>query len=296
MRPLRTSINQWRPPARKLTPLDAVRALWPTLVGADVAKNAFPVSIDGETLVITTRSGAWSQQLGFLEARLMPQLQELPEVKGLERLVFRVGRITLPSNTPSAVPKAKPVQARLRLAPDAEPVATIEELSARIAKRLVERERLLSQKPRCRGCGIPLERAALCPPCLGRENDARQRAAQGVLREMPWLGANAVREMVPGLSLVEFATARRSLQGRMERQLDQLRWDLRQGKKIGKSSDRALAMAYTMLVTGEPPDALCDALLKHALGGPLAERLYGEGFSLNEEREPERRTKRGPSP
>lgn len=276
---LRASLTQWRPGTGKVGRIDALRGAWNVIVGAETARHAFPSAVEGDALIVTTRSGTWSQQLGFLEPTILPQLQALPEGKAIARLVYRVGRMTLRTAPP--VRRAAAVQGRLRLTDAAPPVLSLEELTARIGRQLVERERRLARKPRCKGCGIPLESGVQCAPCAGRKHDERLRHAQQVLREMPWLAAPQILELVPALSLDECRRARQSFESRLETEIERLRWRLRKGGEA-KALDRTTALAYAMLVSGEPPGGLNQALLRHILGTALADALYPGGAGVSD--------------
>jgi hypothetical protein len=276
--PLKASLAHWKPSARKSNPLDTMRALWPAAVGPDIARHTMPVAIEGTVLVITTRSGAWNQQLGFLESKLLSQLHAGSDAQGITALRFRVGRVSPVRETP--VPPHRVVQARLALSVEPAPTASAADLVARMAARAADRERRLAKVRRCKSCGLPLEREEFCAPCRGRFEDTRQRNLQRVLREMPWLTTMQLREYVAGASLPECAAARRSLQSRLERQIEQIRWRLKSGG-LPRSAERELAVAYTMLISGEPPTALSDAVLRHILGAAFAAQLYPNGLEAS---------------
>ena len=92
---LSSVLDGWRPkPGTGGDPLLAVRAVWPELVGADVARAAQPVAIErDQTLVVLTTSSAWSHQLAFLEPEIVRGLRALPQTAALTRLRFRVGKL-----------------------------------------------------------------------------------------------------------------------------------------------------------------------------------------------------------
>ena len=56
--------------------LDELASRWMEIVGPQMAQHARPVAIQGTTLIVATRSSAWSQQLGFLlEERILGEVK-----------------------------------------------------------------------------------------------------------------------------------------------------------------------------------------------------------------------------
>ncbi len=67
---------------------------WSEIVGEDVARNSPSRPIAGDTLLVTTRSSAWSQQLSFLAERDSWRRSARASANArIERLRFRVGKL-----------------------------------------------------------------------------------------------------------------------------------------------------------------------------------------------------------
>lgn len=79
--------NRQRNHEEEQAQLERIKAAWINAVGADVAKNAQPVEIIRDRLVIEVRSSAWAQQIGFLAGRIQRVLN-IPQI----RLCLRVAR------------------------------------------------------------------------------------------------------------------------------------------------------------------------------------------------------------
>jgi predicted nucleic acid-binding Zn ribbon protein len=70
---LSQAIVAWTP-AEKIAlrdPLMLLQAGWTDIVGVEVAANSEPVRVADGTLVVVTRSSAWSHQLSFLADRVL---------------------------------------------------------------------------------------------------------------------------------------------------------------------------------------------------------------------------------
>jgi len=97
---------------------------WPTAVGPEIARNAWPARIarDG-TLHVHTSSSAWAFELGQLEARVKAALRELAP----QRFRFAVGPLPEP---PAATAEEA---ARAPVEPSPEHRLQADELAAEIA-------------------------------------------------------------------------------------------------------------------------------------------------------------------
>ena len=89
---------------------------WPTAVGADVARNAWPARLarDG-TLHVHTSSAAWAYELAHLETRIRDALGDVAP----PRLRFAVGPLPDATGQPSEqhrAPPPAPAEADLRAA------------------------------------------------------------------------------------------------------------------------------------------------------------------------------------
>jgi len=81
-------------------------AVWPDVVGEQVAANAWPARFarDG-TLLVSTSSSAWAFELGHLESAILPRLQEALGESAPGRLRFAPG--PLPEAAPAASSRPK---------------------------------------------------------------------------------------------------------------------------------------------------------------------------------------------
>ena len=84
-------MKQWAPDARGDGPLPLLEAAWTEIVGSGIAQNSYPARIAGETLLVVTRSSAWSHQLSFLAQEILRLVAARAPDAGIERLRFRVG-------------------------------------------------------------------------------------------------------------------------------------------------------------------------------------------------------------
>ncbi|MBD5635448.1 MAG: DUF721 domain-containing protein, partial [Candidatus Eremiobacteraeota bacterium] len=92
LRSLRAAVDTWAP-GRGIAadPLHRIAAAWPEIVGSNVAANSEPVALNGATLLVATRSSAWSQQLQLLSPAILRAVTALPDVAEIGRLAFRSG-------------------------------------------------------------------------------------------------------------------------------------------------------------------------------------------------------------
>ena len=266
---LSTILAGWRPqPGTGGDPLVAVRSAWAELVGADVARAAQPVALERDVLVVVTASPAWSHQLAFLEPEIVRGLRELPEVRGLERLRFRVGKPRPGSDGASPRPNGENAS---RPSPPSEPPAvTLDDALARL-RRTVERGRnrhRLAGGRFCTLCGAPIDAGAACRPCRDDVERRRRFTCERLLFEAPWLSPEDVLALVDGLTADAYDTIRRRL----------LRswWDeMRRAAKLAKLRQpidrvrlRKLASSFVLLETSVDPNRLemDSAVRKNALG------------------------------
>jgi hypothetical protein len=266
---LGTVLDGWRPkPGAGGDPLGAVRAAWPELVGADVARAAQPVAIErDQTLVVLTTSSAWSHQLAFLEPEIVRGLRALPDTPALTRLRFRVGKLRARSASPGGAGGPRHATGDV---PSVPPAKTLDDALARL-RRSVERTR---DAHRVRGgtfcalCEVPIEAGTTCRPC--REDDLRRRrfACERLLFEAPWLTPEEILASVEGLSADDYDTIRRRL---LRSWWDELRraqtlHKLRQ--PVDRVRLRKLASSFVLLETRIDPHRLemDSAVRMNALG------------------------------
>lgn len=72
-----------------LTPERMLAAIWPEVVGSEVAANARPVQIRGKRLVVTASSSVWAQTLQFMGAAIAAGINERLGADAVRQIVFR---------------------------------------------------------------------------------------------------------------------------------------------------------------------------------------------------------------
>jgi predicted nucleic acid-binding Zn ribbon protein len=75
-RPLSSAIAGLTDQLAPRTLLGDVQRVWPTVVGAVVAKEATPTTERGGTLTISCRSSVWAQELDLMAPELVGRLNE----------------------------------------------------------------------------------------------------------------------------------------------------------------------------------------------------------------------------
>lgn len=63
---------------------------WEQVVGAQIAQNCRPVSIDANRLVVTASNSMWANELKWLSEQVLDRLAEVSGAPRLEALVVRV--------------------------------------------------------------------------------------------------------------------------------------------------------------------------------------------------------------
>ena len=266
---LSDNIRGWKPPVKSLAPIDAIRAAWVSIVGAEVAKHCQPSDIREKTLTVLTRSGTWSQQLGFLEANILAAIAQLDSATNITELRFRVGKIALQQTRQRT--KLPRVQQTMRLSTAAPPEETLEEMLTRMKARAKVRQR--ARGPRCLRCGLALDQGMLCAPCRQVESEERTHVVMRALTEAPWLSDEDLRRTSARVRDTEITAARRMLLTRWKRELDRLE----RKKTFSRGEpERAIAVAYVLLMTGLTPDLLTRAIMRYTLGPRVDLMLYGE--------------------
>jgi hypothetical protein len=261
-------LDAWRPkPGPGSDPLAAVRAIWPELVGPDVARAAQPVAIERDVLIVLTTSSAWSHQLAFLEPEIVRGLRAIPETRELLRLRFRVGKL----RRPIAFRGGPGGPRRATGDPSSEPPAkTLDDALARL-RRTVERTRAAH---RARGggfcglCDAPVDGGPSCRPCRDDQERRRRMACERLLFEAPWLGSEEVLALVDGLTAEIYDASRRRM---LQAWWDEL-WRANKLHKLRQPLDRVrlrkLASSFVLLQTQIDPNRLemDSAVRKNALG------------------------------
>lgn len=187
---LSQAIVAWTPPENVALrdPLTLLQAGWTDLVGAEVAANSAPVRVADGTLVIVTRSSAWSHQLSFLADRVLAAVAVRLPGAGIERLRFRVG--VLPKrNAPRAAGSAS--ANRVRLPGEPVPSASSQEALAQFARHVeaAARTKRSAGWKACDTCGALIDpsQKASCTTCDAAASEARALAAARLLFEAPGL-------------------------------------------------------------------------------------------------------------
>ncbi|MGH7707237.1 MAG: DciA family protein [Vulcanimicrobiaceae bacterium] len=263
LKPLGDALAGWVPHGRPGgDPLTQLAAAWPSVVGERIAAQARPVEIHGTTLVVATRSSAWSQQLSFLHDRILAEVA----ARGIkiENLRFRTGlrpaRNAMPARLASRTPSAQ-----RPLADQPEPHDPIARLRQTIAA---------STGPRCRRCSAPTERAGDCAPCRGARRSARVLGLQRLLYEMPWFGLTEAKAATPELTAEEFDSARRELLARWWTTLQRAKFA---GRLSADGAERRIAMCYVLVQSRLRPDAVSPATIRNLLGVELVTLLFPTG-------------------
>lgn len=273
MRKLATVLAGWTPENRPHDPLVLLEAAWPEMVGAEVARNSRPSRIADGTLVVVTRSSAWSNQLSFLADHVLRAVAARLPKSGIERLRFRVGRIADRSGP-------LPVRTQTRRARSAaERPATASSIEAlrrfRDDVEARQQDRRKAGWNECAACGA-LEVAtpgAWCAACGVERAEARAGAAARLLFEAPWLGYAGTASLVAGLQLEEYERIRTGLLKHWWGRLAQART----AKQLSRDgSERLVASSYILLQSKLPPEEIMPATVRGILGDELHELLYGE--------------------
>jgi len=271
------ALGEWRPAGGSALgdPLGAIRAAWPGIVGADVARSAMPVSLAGNVLVVVTASSAWSHQLVFIEPQIVRALRELPAARSLERLRFRVGAVRGPRGG-STVGRRRTLRVASGnlAAGDAPQTAAAALARLRATVERAQAAHVAGGGTFCPGCGAFTERAGPCVPCADGARSARFAATERLLYEAPWLSAEAVLDLVPHLTAEEYDTARRRLLRAWwdEMRLAQRRSVVRGAPAPDRGRLRRLASSYVLLETRIDPSVLemDGAIRRNALGDLFA--------------------------
>jgi predicted nucleic acid-binding Zn ribbon protein len=88
-RPLSGALRRVLSATAPATPLAAVQAAWPGVVGEAIAAEATPVSERDGLVMVACRSSTWAEQLDLLHDDLLKRLNGvLPAGRGVRRLRF----------------------------------------------------------------------------------------------------------------------------------------------------------------------------------------------------------------
>lgn len=278
LRPLAEALGRWTPEkgARWTSdPLSLLSAGWNDIVGDDVARNTHPARILDDTLWITTRSSAWSQQLTFLADRIVDAVRARLPQTSVARLRFRVGKLPLRSRAPLTLRSQTRAAVEPVRRPAGVPPQTAAEALLRFRTSVEERRRAKRRAgwKECDGCGAAIAPPAggLCTTCRNAHGQRREAAAARLLFEAPWLRYDAVAQLIEGLTLADYEAIRNRLLSRWWETL--LR--ARASKRLSRDGrERAIASSYVVLKSKLSPEAIDPATVRNVLGDELNDLLY----------------------
>lgn len=257
-------------------PLSSVAACWPEIVGREVARNSQPVKLAGDTLIVATRSSAWSEQLSFLAERILASLHERFGLKQLERLRFRTGRLT--RNAVARVTRGTTAAPRRQPRTRA-PASSLDDAVARFREDVDRTRRAKSGAgwKECSGCAtlVAPDSGALCTACAAVAEQERERLVARLLFEVPWLGYAGVAALVGTLSRQEYEAIRARLLARW--------WEVlvraRRSKRLSSDRrERLIASSYVIVKSGLEPECIAPATVRDLLGDELCELIYETGI------------------
>jgi hypothetical protein len=273
LKPLNQALTGWKPArtGRIDDPVAALAAVWPEIVGPGIASNSQPVRIERGTLSIVTTSGAWGQQLTFLTERLLAAIRERTPQTIVERLRFRVGKISPARRTVPRRPEA--------LAQTHEPPrAAADSAAAALAsfRRHVEdweRAKRAAGWKECSDCNALLRPAGVtrCATCTNAAVRLRTERAARLLSDAPWLGYAGTAELVEDLSASEYEAMRAQLMRDWRQVLERAR---AVSPERVLSHERGVASAYVLLATRLRPHEMDAAIMRGVLGDAGYDRLY----------------------
>jgi hypothetical protein len=279
LKPLREAVGQWTPQSGKrwrADPLSLLAAAWSEIVGEDVARNTHPTRILDDTLWVTTRSSAWSQQLSFLADRVLAAVRSRLAQPAVERLRFRVGKLPMRALVQRPQRAATPAPPTLAKRAGAENAA---EALSRFRSSVDARRRanLRAGWKECQSCGAPIApRDALCVTCLNARSQARSAAAMRLMFEAPWLGYAGTSQLIQGLTPADYESIRSRLLSNWWEALTRVRAT----KRLSRDGrERTIASSYVVLKSKLPPEVIDPATVRNVLGDELNDLIYGTEYT-----------------
>ncbi len=260
--------------AKATDPIVLLGAAWAEIVGEGMAANSHPAKLEGDTLIVTTASSGWSQQLSFLTETVLAALAARLPNAGIAKLRFRVGK--LPRRGSAAVSRPGSRAGRGAAPAERPAVRTADEALARFRDDVTAAERAKRTRgwKECRGCSalIAPDAGSTCVPCTVASAKEREHRVSRLLFEAPWLGYAGTASLVEDLDRDEYETIRRRTLGRWWERLNRAR----AAKRLARDgSDRLVASSYVLLKSELPPERLTPATVRNVLGDELHELLYG---------------------
>jgi predicted nucleic acid-binding Zn ribbon protein len=271
---LSQAISRWTPAGERFVsdPLSLLQAGWGEIVGAEVAKNSSPSRVVDGTLIVVTRSAAWSHQLSFLAERVREAVAARLPSAGIERLRFRVG--ALPKRAAAPIPRNSRANPQRGTPPPAESAGQALERFARNVDAARRAKRAAGWKE-CEACGdlVTPSRAQYCVTCSAARLQQRALATARLLFEAPWLGFAGTAELVDGLCKSEYESLRSQLLKRWWGMLEQTRLA---GRLSRDGRERQVASSYVVLRSKIPPEEIAPATVRNVLGDELHDLLYAD--------------------
>jgi hypothetical protein len=272
---LSRAVSQWRPAelGAVADPVLLLQAAWSDIVGAEVAQNSGPVRLTGGTLVVATRSAAWSHQLSFLAERVRDAICVRLPSAGVERLRFRVGSLPKRGGVP---PPRRAFQARAA-EPAPPPSQDAGQALARFARHVDAARRAKQSEgwKECAACGalVPPSRERYCGTCRAARLEERATATVRLLFDAPWLGFSGTAALVDGLCKAEYESIRSRLLKRWWGMLEQTRLA---GRVSRDGRERLVASSYVVLRSKLQPEEIVPATVRNVLGDELHDLLYAD--------------------
>jgi hypothetical protein len=269
------ALGSWAPgegTSHATDPIVLIAAAWSEIVGADVAKNSHPAQIQGDALLVTTRSSAWSQQLSFLSEQIVTGVRaRLPDC-GVQRLRFRVGKLPVAGNRASqkrVVEKSNPTAQRL---PSTDLQEAVERFRADVDD--AQRAKRAAGWNECAGCTALIDPSSgpFCVTCSIARDEERQRLASRLLFEAPWLGYAGTAALIEDFTHEEYEGIRRRVLARWWETLSRARAS---GKLSRDGHERLVASSFVVLKSGLAPERIGPATVRNVLGDELHDLIYG---------------------
>ncbi len=275
LKPLTEATGAWKPGLdRHADPLLALSAAWPKIVGDDIAQHSRPLAIEADTLLVVTRSSAWSQQLSFLAERVLASIDEHARVQGINRIRFRVGRLSHATSRRAPGLGTERGDALKKL-PKRAPAETLEAALEHFRTDIAEARRAKSAAgfKECSRCGVPVPpKRETCQPCMQALWEEKTRKIAQLLYEAPWLGYSGISELVGYISERDFAAVRRRV---LSGWWDRLTRAARNGTVSPDNRERFLASSYVLLKSGLEPEHISPAVVRNLLGDEIHNLIFG---------------------
>jgi hypothetical protein len=273
---LSSALDAWSPsdgqPSAAADPVVLLGAVWPEIVGEKVAQHSHPVQVAGETLIVATRSSAWSEQLSFLCEPVLAAIRARLPSAGIQKLRFRVGFTPRKGiQTSGKRVSTNGWKSRARRAASGSAAEALARF--RTAVEAARRAKAARGWKECPGCSAPIPPGgSFCVPCAHARADERERLVSRLLFEAPWLGYPGIAALVEEVAPEEYEAIRRRL---LTRWWERLVRAARTGQMSRDRSERSIASSYVLLKSGLAPERVNAAVLRNVLGDDLHDLVYG---------------------